>query len=266
MKKKYSSADIQKMFHISRPALRYYMDKGLIGGEKDDKNGYLSFSEKDMEDLMDVQFFRQVLDFSTKEIEAYMCSESVADQLSVYFIHKELLKREIEKRKMQLEILTFIESTLELILKAENDIELMQWDTPFWVLEEKEPQKKEDGTVVDFFLEKNLICPCNIFKMAEDGEYAFFGFGAYVEWNDLPAFQYDKERCVLKKYEPGLYLYGTGSWVGDYRDPAIMQEILDYAKAHDLELEDTVYSMVYYIDRTKEERKYYYDLTIPIKK
>lgn len=59
-------------------------------------------------------------------------------------------------------------------------------------------------------------------------------------------------------------MYGISRVTGDYRDPAIIKPFTDYAKEHNLLLGDTTYSVICLINRTEEERTYYYDVIIPI--
>lgn len=261
--KRFSSSEMQKMFRITRPTLRYYMDKGLLHGEKDDMNGQISFGFDDLDDMVDILYLRQNLDFSTKEIEAYMRSGSFSDQASIYFMHKEMLKREIEKRKKQLEILAAIEDDLQILMKMENDIRAFSSKTPFYVLTFSDTS----GDIIpDSMPNEDLFWFCNVFKACDDApcRYRYVNSGYWVERLDDSKLEYDDRKYTLNYLPPGDYLYGVSSVSGDYRDPAILKPFLDYAEEHGLKLGDTVVSAICLINRKEEERIYSYDVLIPI--
>ncbi|BDQ55574.1 MerR family transcriptional regulator [Enterococcus faecalis] len=100
-------SEIQKETGLTRKAIEYYEDKGLIHPQKSE-NGYRDYSEKDLETLRKVSVFRK-LGMSISEIN--QCISSGGDTLSSVLRKKEHQLEVDEKRK----------AILEMVVKGESN-------------------------------------------------------------------------------------------------------------------------------------------------
>ena len=76
MKKTFTPAEIRHLLGISRSAIRYYKDKGLISVKKNEENGYSYYGGSDLLELIDVSFYRNCLDSNADEIRELIFSSS----------------------------------------------------------------------------------------------------------------------------------------------------------------------------------------------
>lgn len=100
-------SEIQKITGLTRKAIEYYEDKGLINPQKSD-NGYRDYSTKDLEILKKVSIFRK-LGMSISDIE--QCINSRGDTLSSV----------LRKKQYQLELDKKRKVILEMIVKGESN-------------------------------------------------------------------------------------------------------------------------------------------------
>ena len=112
-------SEIQKETGLTRKAIEYYEDKGLIHPQKSD-NGYRDYSTKDLEILKKVSIFRK-LGMSISEIS--QCISSGGDSLSSVLREKQHQLELDEKRKVILEMIVKGESN-ELINEKVSLIEV----------------------------------------------------------------------------------------------------------------------------------------------
>lgn len=99
-------SEIQKETGLTRKAIEYYEDKGLIHPQKSE-NGYRDYSEKDLETLTKVSVFRK-LGMSISEIN--QCISSGGDTLFSVLRKKQHQLEVDEKRKVILEMVVKGES------------------------------------------------------------------------------------------------------------------------------------------------------------
>ena len=100
-------SEIQKETGLTRKAIEYYEDKGLIHPQKSE-NGYRDYSEKDLEILTKVSVFRK-LGMSISEIN--QCISSGGDTLSSV----------LRKKQHQLEVDEKRKAILEMVVKGESN-------------------------------------------------------------------------------------------------------------------------------------------------
>lgn len=112
-------SEIQKETGLTRKAIEYYEDKGLISPQKSE-NGYRDYSIKDLEILKKVSIFRK-LGMSISDI--YQCISSGGDTLSSVLREKQHQLELDEKRKVILEMIVKGESN-ELINEKVSSLEV----------------------------------------------------------------------------------------------------------------------------------------------
>lgn len=114
-------SEIQKETGLTRKAIEYYEDKGLIHPQKSE-NGYRDYSTKDLEILKKVSIFRK-LGMSISDI--YQCILSGGDTLSSVLREKQHQLDLDEKRKVILEMIVKGESN-ELINEKVSLLEMKE--------------------------------------------------------------------------------------------------------------------------------------------
>ena len=145
----------------------------------------------------------------------------------------------------------------------ENEITVLHFDEEYSILVPLEKSLEEYSFSNDFY-DDNLYWFCNIFSLKDQDDPEYYGCGCYVDSLSNQQVQYDTRRYELKSLKPGDYLYGVGSTSKDCCDPSLICSFLEYAKEHHLNLGDTAYLELQFINREEQDRKYYYDVCIPI--
>ena len=100
-------SEIQRKTGLTRKAIEYYEDKGLIHPQKSE-NGYRDYSTNDLEILKKVSIFRK-LGMSISDID--QCISSGGDTLSSV----------LRKKQHQLEVDEKKQIILEMIVKGESN-------------------------------------------------------------------------------------------------------------------------------------------------
>lgn len=98
--------EIQKKTGLTRKAIEYYEEKGLINPQKTE-NGYRDYSENDLEVLIQISLFRK-LGISVTEIEGYLTT-GISSLSSV-----------LRRKQHQLDVEEKRKEVLELVVKGEN--------------------------------------------------------------------------------------------------------------------------------------------------
>ncbi|WP_311538494.1 MerR family transcriptional regulator [uncultured Anaerococcus sp.] len=172
---------IQKETGLTRKAIEYYEDKGLIHPQKSE-NGYRDYSTKDLEILKKVSIFRK-LGMSISDI--YQCISSGGHSLSSVLREKQHQLDLDEKRK----------EILEMIVKGESN-ELINEKVSLLEVEETIYEKLE--IAFPGYFGQMLFAAYQPFlnePLEDDGKDSFYKYIAYLD--RLPAFELTEEE---KKY------------------------------------------------------------------
>lgn len=174
-------SEIQKETGLTRKAIEYYEDKGLIHPLKSE-NGYRDYSTKDLEILKKVSIFRK-LGMSVSDI--YQCILSDGHTLSSVLREKQHKLDLDEKRKV----------ILEMIVKGESD-ELINEKVS--LLEIKETIYEKLEIAFPGYFGQMLFAAYQPFlndPLENDGKNSFYKYIAYLD--KLPSFELTEEE---KKY------------------------------------------------------------------
>lgn len=174
-------SEIQKETGLTRKAIEYYEDKGLINPQKSE-NGYRDYSIKDLEILKKVSIFRK-LGMSISDI--YQCISSGGNSLSSVLREKQHQLDLDEKRK----------KILEMIVKGESN-ELINEKVSLLEVEENIYEKLE--IAFPGYFGQMLFAAYQPFlnePLEDDGKDYFYKYIAYLDW--LPTFELTEEE---KKY------------------------------------------------------------------
>ena len=174
-------SEIQKETGLTRKAIEYYEDKGLIHPQKSE-NGYRDYSIKDLEILKKIAIFRK-LGMSISDI--YQCISSGGDSLSSVLREKQHQLDLDEKRK----------KILEMIVKGESN-ELINEKVSLLEVEENIYEKLE--IAFPGYFGQMLFAAYQPFlnePLEDDGKDSFYKYIAYLD--RLPTFELTEEE---KKY------------------------------------------------------------------
>lgn len=100
--------EVSKLTGVSVRTLHYYDEIGLLTPEQTNENGYRLYSEKDLELLQQILFFRE-LGFSLKQIKAIVHDPSF-NRLEALEMHRKML---LEKRERIDRMLNTLEKTIQ---------------------------------------------------------------------------------------------------------------------------------------------------------
>ena len=170
-------SEIQKETGLTRKAIEYYEDKGLINPQKSE-NGYRDYSIKDLEILKKVSLFRK-LGMSISDI--YQCLSLGGDMLSSV----------LRKKQHQLEIDEKRKVILEMIVKGESD-ELINEKVSSLEVEETIYEKLE--IAFPGYFGQMLFAAYQPFlnePLENDGKDSFYKYIAYLD--RLPSFELTEE-------------------------------------------------------------------------
>lgn len=174
-------SEIQKETGLTRKAIEYYEDKGLIHPQKSE-NGYRDYNIKDLEILKKVSIFRK-LGMSISDI--YQCISSGGDSLSSVLREKQHQLELDEKRKV----------ILEMIVKGESN-ELINEKVSSLEVEETIYEKLE--IAFPGYFGQMLFAAYQPFlnePLEDDDKDSFYKYIAYLD--RLPTFELTEEE---KKY------------------------------------------------------------------
>lgn len=174
-------SEIQKITGLTRKAIEYYEDKGLINPQKFE-NGYRDYSTKDLEILKKVSIFRKL-------------GMSIPDISQSIFSGGDTLSSVLRKKQYQLELDKKRKTILEMIVKGESN-ELINEKVSSLDAEETIYEKLEDafpgyfGQMIFAAYQPFLNEP-----LENDGKNSFY---KYIDYLDrLPSFELTEEE---KKY------------------------------------------------------------------
>ncbi|WP_105618680.1 MerR family transcriptional regulator [Vallitalea okinawensis] len=134
----YTIGQVAKFLGISRDALKFYEEKGLVNPKKDSENGYRKYDHFDIYDVIATNFYRE-LDIEIKQIQEIKKSMSVKD-IEVVLEEKE--------EKIQQEI-AYKELLLKRIKSVREDCKKVEQHLGRYSIKEMHPLEVK-GTIVDY--------------------------------------------------------------------------------------------------------------------
>ena len=169
--------EIQNKTGLTRKAIEYYEEKGLINPQKTE-NGYRDYSENDLEVLIQISLFRK-LGISVTEIEGYLTTGISA------------LSSVLRRKQHQLDVEEKRKEVLELVVKGENQ-ELI--NEKIKLIEAEESIYERSERLFPGYFGQMLFAAHQPFlneSLGEDEEEAFEKYVDYL--GDLPLFQLSKD-------------------------------------------------------------------------
>ena len=184
-------SEIQKETGLTRKAIEYYEDKGLIHPHKSE-NGYRDYSSKDLEILKKIAIFRK-LGMSISDI--YQCILSGGDTLSSVLREKQHQLDLDEKRKV----------ILEMIVKGYSNELIIEHVS---LLEMKETIYEKLEIAFPGYFGQMIFAAYQPFMnepLENDGKDSFYEYIAYLD--RLPPFELtEEEKRYIEKISSPFYM------------------------------------------------------------
>lgn len=110
----YTIGEVSKFLGVTRDALKFYEEKGLVNPKKDENNGYRIYSIVDICNILTVNFYKQV-DFEIKQIQQIKDYKSI-DEIELLLKEKEKkILEELEYKKLSLKRIKIMEDKIKKI-------------------------------------------------------------------------------------------------------------------------------------------------------
>ncbi|HMM06197.1 MAG TPA: MerR family transcriptional regulator [Clostridiales bacterium] len=252
----YKIKDIENMLGVTRDAIRYYSKKGLIEIDKNNQNGYRIFDDEDIFDILDISYYRKVLDMNISDISKCVSSKSFEEYLTTIKKHQNSLEEQLRKTEQKIEIIKYIRQEIEWFSDKQENYEII--DAPSGYLF---PEKYLYDIHSNIF---RIGWPVSCFKYNNDrlchtGTYTF----AVVSPDTILL---NEQELSAKEYLPGgKYLRFLFVSEKEINDPALIEPILIYAKEHGFGFFDCYYLTCCFSFKNNHARKNYYEASLRLK-
>ncbi len=184
-------SEIQKITGLTRKAIEYYEEKGLINPRKTE-NGYRDYSNRELVILKKISLLRK-LGIGITDIEQCLSSD------------ENVLSSVLRKKQHQLEVDEKRKEVLELIVKGKNN-ELIK--EKILLIEAEETIYEKLEIAFPGYIGQMLFAAYQPFfnePLEEDGKEAFYKYVDYLD--QLPSFTLtDKEKYYVEKISTAIDL------------------------------------------------------------
>lgn len=179
--------EIQKMTGLTRKAIEYYEERGLICPKKSE-NGYRDYSERDIQILNKISLYRKV-GLSITEIENVLNYNTLSSVL--------------RKKQHELEVQEKRKDILELLIKGENDNVIQE---RLALLENEETICERLERAFPGYFGMMIFCAYQPFLSEPLKESGISAYNEYINYLDsLPPFELpEEERDYIEKNTAGL--------------------------------------------------------------
>lgn len=260
MKKQYSPAEVRNLLNISRSAMRYYKEKGLISNEKNESNGYSFYSGSDFLEIIDVSFFRNCLDANADDIHSIICAESAEESYENYA--KQVVKLEENIKKLQ-ESLELARSVDERWRRAMNAMDTIV-----------EVSNENSETVYLYYPDEefNPDIHTHLFSVSywttefsvENGEPGYLETSFMLDKDFLRYLEEKSPNIRKREFPKGRLLYTAFCSELPEESPELVEPFIKYAKEHNITLTEHIYVCYMYTFRKNGKRCHFYEAYLPI--
>ncbi|MBQ1251420.1 MAG: MerR family transcriptional regulator [Firmicutes bacterium] len=260
MKKQYSPSEIRNLLNVSRSAMRYYKEKGLINNETNESNGYSFYSGSDLLEIIDVAFFRNCLDANADDIHSITYAESAEEARDNYKKQIEKLEETIRRQQESLKLAKDFDARLHRAMEhldkiieipaAHNDKMYLYYPD-----EEHNPDSHSHLFSVSYWTTE--------FGM-RNGEPVYLETSFMID-KDFLRYLEEKSPGIRKREFPkGRFLYGTVCSELPEESPELLEPFLKYAKEQNITLAEPFYVSYMNTFRQNGKRCHFYEVYLPI--
>lgn len=265
MKKTFTPAEIRHLLGISRSAIRYYKDKGLISVKKNEDNGYSYYGGGDLLELIDVSFYRNCLDSNADEIRELIFSSSPKEVHQHYQHCIADFKERIQRQQENLNLMIAFEERVEKAMEIMDQITEITWNEPICFYYPNVNGFQEDCDV-------DIHSP--LFSVSYwSGEFSVENGNPVYQETSLMidecyrSYLNEKFADVRMRILPaGRFLYTSFCSEKPLDDPAPMERLYAYAEEYGYTLSGEPGFVSYlFTFRDKGRRCHCYDAFLPVK-
>ncbi|MBR5328828.1 MAG: MerR family transcriptional regulator [Firmicutes bacterium] len=260
MKKQYSPAEVRNFLNISRSAMRYYKEKGLISNEKNESNGYSYYSGSDFLEIIDVGFFRNCLDANADDIHSITYAESAEESYKNYTKQVEKLEETIRKQQ---ESLGLAKSVLDRWKYAMDNM-----DTIIEVSNEnKEPvylYYPDEDFNPDIHTHLFSVSYWTTEFSVENGEPNYIETSFMLDKDFLRYLEEKSPNIRKREFPKGKCLYTAFCSELPEESPELVAPFIAYAKENNITLTEHIYVSYMYTFRKDGKRCHFYEAFLPI--
>ena len=260
MKKQYSPAEVRNLLNISRSAMRYYKDKGLISNEKNESNGYSYYSGSDFLEIIDVGFFRNCLDANAEDIHSITYAESAQKSYENYTKQVEKLEEHIRKQQESLELAKSVVDHWHHVIDSIGTIsEISNEDNEtvylYYPSEEFSPDIHTHLFSVSYWTTEFSV---------ENGEPVYLETSFMLDKDFLRYLEEKSPNIRKREFPKGRMLYTAFCSELPEESPELVAPFIEYAKEHDITLSEHIYVSYMYTFRQNGKRCHLYEAFLPI--
>lgn len=258
MKKYFSPADIRALLGISRSAIRYYIDKELISANKNAENGYSYYSWCDIEEMLDVTFFRNCMNAKADDIWDITHTQSPKAYQEVYSKQIQQFEENIHRQQNLLEILQEFDTKIQRAINYQNIVEEISVDESFYVYYpemDKCPNIRTSLFSTSYWGSEYIM---------DDGDVNYKGFVMMTDEKHLEYLREGTSGVFMKKISQGQFLYTALCSKTGLDDPSLVEPLVNYIKEHNIEVTSPIYLFYLLSFRENNERRHCYEAFLPL--
>lgn len=255
MPEQYKIKDIENMLGVTRDAVRYYSRKGLIQINKNDQNGYRLFDEDNINDILNVAYYRNALDMDISDITKCIYAGSIDDYLATIKKHQRNLEEQLQRTKQSLQIIEDLRTRLEWCSYSMNHYEIIECPACYSF-----PGKFLNDTRSNIF---KIGYPTSYFQFKND-QLCYTGSSLFA-WLEDQTMLKEQELAVAEYFPACKYLSYLFASEKDIKDPSLIEPIIFWAQEHDLDFEEPFYLTCCFSLKNNHIRNNYYEAFLVLK-
>jgi len=120
---------VEKIMGIPRTKIRHYLNKELLTVEKDENNGYYTYSYNDLVRLCQIAYYREILDFPLDTIANLLRTTDIKTIDGLFAEQVNKIKGNIKNINDKLNYLEFNQQMINHLYKFKNKISLVPFET-----------------------------------------------------------------------------------------------------------------------------------------
>ena len=244
----FTAGEIRNMLDLSRSAVRYYIRKGLLDVDKNDENGYQTFSHNNLSDLRDIAYLRQMLDFGINDIQDCFNASTLEGYESIFVKKREALEVEIAQKQIQLNRLKQWEEYLANLKNSPDSIRVIEFN-PFVFSPTFSPSPDK------------LSLLCASYNLSKDGTATFGGYGYCFDEPNRDDLALCKD--IAYRFPRGRYVYAMFNSEYSMEDPRLLNFVLDWVKKEQYAIRGPIQVDYFFRIKKDNEYRFFYAVTIP---
>lgn len=258
MKGQYKIGEVENILGITRSAIRHYIEKGLIDISKDESNGYRYYERENINDLIEIAYYRNNLDLSLDDIATCFHAKTLEEYRAVFVRQRKLIEERMRQEQNYLELIDTCDEGMNDFIRYRGKIKLMEYDKPkYCYYYNSEAINVHSALFV-------VSYPANEFGI-KDGKLTFKRPCYFVDEKD--PLLLDEEGIVAAKrvIKSNRFVYAPICSEKSSDDPSLLEPAIAWAAKNGIELGGQYYLCSRFADKREGKRQHYYEVLLPVK-